>query len=67
MNGRGEIIVPNRREAYLRHSSYYSIILRTARDLFLYSGSSIKEGLDLINNDWANIHKLATFGLKYTN
>jgi len=47
--------VPNRREAYLRHSSYYSIILRTARDLFLHSGSLIKEGLDLISNDWANI------------
>ncbi len=42
-------------EAGLRHSAYYKDVLRTTNELYKQGGESIRRGLSLFDQEWANI------------
>lgn len=47
--------MPGLREAQLRHATYYEDVLHSADDLYKRGGESIKLGLALFEQEWANV------------
>src|SRR2546423_625216 len=43
------------REAQRRHALYYQKVLREADKLYTNGGATIRHGINLLNDEWANI------------